>query len=165
MKTTRRFKVIGIAKKQAQASLKDKSRESVTLIPLISAAGHYYPPTIIFKGKQIRGKDNPPSPLGAKWVVQCIVQCIYAKAYVFRLWCSERGYMNGVVGLEWILQDFDPATQELAGNHHWLLLVDGHSSHFTYDFLKYAKEHKIKVLCLHSNTTHILQSVYIFYLC
>jgi len=66
--------------------------------------------------------------------------------------------MNGVVGLEWISQDFDPATQELAGDHHRLLLVDGHTSHFTYDFLKYAKEHKIEVLCLPSNTTHILQS-------
>jgi len=69
--------------------------------------------------------------------------------------------MNGVVGLEWISQDFDPATCELAGNRYRLLLVDGHSSHFTYDFLQYAKEHKIEVLCLPSNTTHILQSAYI----
>ena len=65
-KSTGRFKVIGLAKKRAQASLKDENRESVTLIPLISAAGHCYPPTIIFKGKQIRGKDNLPNPLGAK---------------------------------------------------------------------------------------------------
>jgi len=65
-KSTRRFKVIGIAKKRAQALLKDENRESVTLIPLISAVGHCYPPTIIFKGKQIRGKDNLPNPLGAK---------------------------------------------------------------------------------------------------
>jgi hypothetical protein len=67
---------------------------------------------------------------------------------------------------EWcsgLRQDFDPATQELAGNCHQLLLVDGHSSHFTYNFLKYAKEHKIKILCLPSNTTHILQSAYMVY--
>src|SRR5258706_1888159 len=65
-KSTRRFKVIGIAKKRAQASLKNENRESVTLIPLISAAVLCYPPTIIFKGMQIRGKNNLPNPLGAK---------------------------------------------------------------------------------------------------
>jgi len=65
-KSTRRFKVVGIAKKRAQALLKDENRNSVTLIPLISAAGHCYPPTIIFKGKQLRGKDKLPNPLGAK---------------------------------------------------------------------------------------------------
>jgi hypothetical protein len=65
-KSTRRFKVIGIANKRAQASLKDENRESVTLIPLISTAGHCYPPTIIFKGKQIRGKNDLPNLLGAK---------------------------------------------------------------------------------------------------
>ena len=71
--------------------------------------------------------------------------------------------MNGVVRKEWILQDFDPATHNLAGDHYRLLIVDGHCSHFSYDSLKYAKDNKIEVLCLPSNTTHILQSEYASY--
>ena len=67
--------------------------------------------------------------------------------------------MNGVVGKEWISQDFDPATRKLAGDRYRLLIVDGHCSHFTYDFLKYAKDNKIEVLCLPSNTTHVLQTL------
>jgi len=73
--------------------------------------------------------------------------------------------MNGVVGKEWISQDFDPATRNLAGDCYRLLIVDGHCSHFTYDFLKYAKDNKIKVLCLPSNTTHVLQSQYTSHTC
>jgi len=68
--------------------------------------------------------------------------------------------MNGVLGKEWISQDFDPATCKLAGDRYRLLIVDGHCSHFTYEFLQYAKDNKIEVLCLPSNTTHLLQSEY-----
>ena len=64
-KSTRRFKVIGHAKHYSQTALKDENRESVTLIPLVSASGHVYPPTIIFKGKQIRNKAMLSNPLGA----------------------------------------------------------------------------------------------------
>ena len=71
--------------------------------------------------------------------------------------------MNGVLGKEWISQDFNPATRNLAGDRYRLLIVDGHCSHFSYEFLKYAKDNKIEVLCLPSNTTHILQSEYADY--
>ena len=71
--------------------------------------------------------------------------------------------MNGIVGKEWISQDFDPATCNLAGDHYKLLIVDGHCSHFSYEFLKYAKDNKFEVLCLPFNTTHILQSEYADY--
>jgi dimeric dUTPase (all-alpha-NTP-PPase superfamily) len=64
-KSTRCFKVIGCSKQCSQAALKDENQETITLIPLISAAGHLYPPTMIFKGKQISKKAELPNPLGA----------------------------------------------------------------------------------------------------
>ena len=64
-KSTKCFKVIGCAKHYSQTALKDENQESVTLIPLVSASGHVYPPTIIFKGKQIRNKAMLSNPLGA----------------------------------------------------------------------------------------------------
>ena len=44
------------------------------------------------------------------------------------------------------------------GGCPWLLIVDGHSSHFTQEFLEYAKDHDLHVLCLPPHTTHTLQS-------
>ena len=64
-KSTRRFKVIGRSHQHAQTVLKNENRESITLIPLVSATGQVYPPTVIFKGKQIKRKAELPNPLGA----------------------------------------------------------------------------------------------------
>jgi len=71
---------------------------------------------------------------------------------------SKKGYMTGEIGLEWIRNDFDPPTSEVAQGRPRLLIVDGHASHFTRDFLEYAKDHDIHVLCLPPHTTHALQS-------
>jgi hypothetical protein len=38
-----------------------------------------------------------------------------------------------------------------------LLLVDGHGSHETREFIKYAEDHKIQIFALPPHTTHILQ--------
>lgn len=67
--------------------------------------------------------------------------------------------MTGKIGQEWIEQDFDAQTQELAGEQYCLLIVDGHSSHFLWELLEFAKANKIVVLCLPANTTHVLQSM------
>jgi hypothetical protein len=71
---------------------------------------------------------------------------------------SEKGYMTGVIGREWIECDFDPPTHQVANGRARLLIVDGHTSHFTQGFLEYAKENNIHVLCLPPHTTHALQS-------
>jgi DDE superfamily endonuclease len=66
--------------------------------------------------------------------------------------------MTGEIGVQWIKDDFDSQTTEVAKGRPRLLIVDGHSSHFTRGFLEYAREHNIHVLCLPPNTTHALQS-------
>ena len=38
-----------------------------------------------------------------------------------------------------------------------LLILDGHNSHCTYSFVKFAAEHWIIIICLPSHTTHALQ--------
>ena len=71
---------------------------------------------------------------------------------------SQKGYITGEISQEWIKVDFNSQTHELANGWTRLLIVDGHVSHFTEDFLEYAKTNNIKVLCLPPNTTHALQS-------
>ena len=38
-----------------------------------------------------------------------------------------------------------------------LLIVDGHNSHFSVEFLTYFSDARIQLFCLPSHTTHILQ--------
>jgi hypothetical protein len=55
-------------------------------------------------------------------------------------------------------KDFEPATaaRNITQGHH-LLILDGHNSHCTYGFCKFAADHNIIVICLPSHTTHALQ--------
>ena len=66
--------------------------------------------------------------------------------------------MTGEIGQVWLEHDFDIPTSAKAVGWYMPLIVDGHTSHFNDDLLKYAKENKIIVLCLPANTTHVLQS-------
>ena len=79
-------------------------------------------------------------------------------SHIQRLQYTEKGYMNGVTGWAWIKDDFDAQTQDKANGCYHLLIVDGHTSHFDYELLQYAKANHIVVLCLPAHTTHVLQS-------
>jgi hypothetical protein len=51
---------------------------------------------------------------------------------------------------------FEPETRPQ--NNEWrLLIVDGHGSHTTIDFLWYCKQNKIHLLFLPAHTSHVLQ--------
>lgn len=70
---------------------------------------------------------------------------------------SERGWTNNGFGVKWI-QFFDQATAHKCPNGEpRLLILDGHSSHVSYEFIKYAQEHNIEVLCLPPHSTAFLQ--------
>ncbi len=59
---------IGPAKQRQQLAIQNKNRETYTVIPIICADGEAYGPTVIFKGKQIWGKEHLPNPLGTLYV-------------------------------------------------------------------------------------------------
>ena len=71
---------------------------------------------------------------------------------------SPRGWTDQELGLKWLQKDFEPQTAQW--NHsggYRLLILDGHNSHGTYKFCKFATDHKSLILCLPSHTTHVLQ--------
>jgi len=68
--------------------------------------------------------------------------------------------MTSEIGQAWLGHDFNIPTRAKAAGQYRLLIVNGHTSHFNYDLLKYAKDNKIIVLCPPANTTHALQSKY-----
>ena len=58
----------------------------------------------------------------------------------------------------WMRKDFEPATavRNITGGYR-LLILDGHNSHCTYGFCKFAADHNIIIICLPSHMTHALQ--------
>jgi hypothetical protein len=58
----------------------------------------------------------------------------------------------------WIRKDFEPATAARNVTRGYrLLILDGHNSHCTYGFCKFAADNRIIIICLPSHTTHALQ--------
>ncbi|PPQ86722.1 hypothetical protein CVT24_012473, partial [Panaeolus cyanescens] len=118
------------------------SRENTTALVTICADGTSIRPTIIFKGKHYQVKWAENNPLNAS------------------IGYSEKGWTNGEIGAVW-MEHFDEQTKHklTSDDEYRLLLVDGHNSHHTLDFLLYAKEHKIIVLCYVAHGTHVYQGL------
>jgi hypothetical protein len=70
---------------------------------------------------------------------------------------SLKGWMDQELGFKWLEQDFEPNTRPETPQEYHLLILDGHNSHCTYPFIKFAAQHRIIIICLPSHTTHALQ--------
>ena len=57
------------------------------------------------------------------------------------------------------LKHFDGYTKRKANGRTRLLIVDGHNSHYSFEFLDYARASNILVLCYPAHTTHIYQGL------
>jgi DDE superfamily endonuclease len=71
---------------------------------------------------------------------------------------SDKGWTDNELAIAW-LKDFDRQTKEKAGGHARLLLVDGHNSHYSYEFINYAIASNIIVMCYPAHTTHVVQGL------
>ena len=76
----------------------------------------------------------------------------------YRLGYSKKGWIDGELGVEWI-KHFDLYTKARANGRPRLLLLDGHNSHYTLDFLQYARKENIIILCYLSHSTHVYQGL------
>ena len=94
---------------------------------------------VIFKGKRLL----------KEWFQEKIV-----KGTVFAV--SEKGWTDNELGLEWLTKVFEPYTAPQAAGKR-LLLLDGHDSHCTSQFIDFCYEKDIIPLCLPPHSTHLLQ--------
>ncbi|KNG45663.1 pogo transposable [Stemphylium lycopersici] len=67
------------------------------------------------------------------------------------------GLIFAALGLSWLEQVFQRATKEKALRDYRLLIVDGHGSHLTMDFINYCDSHRILLAILPPHFTHTLQ--------
>ncbi|KIJ18805.1 hypothetical protein PAXINDRAFT_70737 [Paxillus involutus ATCC 200175] len=135
-----RERVIGPAKKKQQHQQHDGNHENITVMVMICADGETIPPTVIFKGQSFSMAWHKENDL---------------KASVAH---SPKGWTDRGIGRLWV-EDFDKKTCEKANGCAWLLLVDRHNSHYTREFLEYARSNDIHILCYPAHTTHVYQGL------
>jgi len=116
------------------------NQELVTVIETISGDGAVLPPMIIVPGMlQMEDwftKTNLPGNV--------------------LLGVSETGYSNDVLAIRW-LHHFEKYSAQRQLGAWRLLLLDGHNSHCTREFIEFCDNRKIILFCLPSHCTHLLQ--------
>jgi hypothetical protein len=70
---------------------------------------------------------------------------------------SPLGWTNNDIGLAWLKQVFNRYTKKKARQSYRLLILDGHGSHLTRDFIKYCDQNKILLAIFPPYSTHTLQ--------
>ena len=75
-----------------------------------------------------------------------------------RLGYSRKGWTDCELAVLW-LKHFDEYTRRKVDGCTRLLIVDGHNSHYSFEFLDYACDQQIHILCYSAHTTHIYQGL------
>ena len=114
-------------------------RTTVTAIECISADGRYLTPMIIW----------PASTHRSNWTIFPTPGWQYA--------CSESGYTDSKISLEWLTHIFDPQKRERANGQPRVLICDGFGTHETLEILEFCFENQIILCRLPSHTSHWLQ--------
>jgi hypothetical protein len=145
-KTTRSKRIFSKASwmaKETTAALQDGNREFITCIACVCADGTALPPALIFMGN---------SGVQSGWVEDVLV----GEHQVF-IGNSPSGWSNNDLGLAWLEQVFDRASKDKSRRRWRLLILDGHGSHVTRDFIEYCDANKILLAIFPPHSTHSLQ--------
>jgi len=115
----------------------DGSREWISVVEAVSAAGIILPTFAIVKGvyHQKTWFDALTEP-----------QAVIAT--------SPKGWTSTDLGHAWLKDHFEPLTKT---GRLRLLILDGHESHCSIPFIQTAVKNDIQLLCLPPHTTHLLQ--------
>jgi hypothetical protein len=68
---------------------------------------------------------------------------------------SPNGWTDNEIALEW-LKHFDRHTASQTQGVYRLLILDGHASYVTFEFVQYCQDYNIIHLCLSPHLTHYL---------
>jgi hypothetical protein len=130
--------------KGARQALEDGSTEWITAIACICSDGKALSPTLIFQGAN--------GAVQSSWV-----EAVQAGEHSVFTTSSPSGWSNNDIGLAWLKGVFERETRRHASTGYRLLLLDGHGSHVTMDFIEYCNDNKILLFVLPPYATHTLQ--------
>ena len=126
---------------RSQFQARPGRQEWVTVIECICGDGSMIDPLVIFRGMKLSSEWLISSELTKGW----------------RFSCTKKGWTSDMHGLEWLRRCFEPGTREKANGRWRILILDGHGSHITLDFIKHCRDHKIILLRLVPHTSHLCQ--------
>ena len=112
------------------------NKAQITVVACVSASGNYIPPMIIWDRKSLK----------QEWTTGEVAGTLYGM--------SSKGWMDMSLFEKWFTRHFlryAPSVRPL------LLLLDGHSSHYSPVAVKMAAEENIILFTLPPNTTHLSQ--------
>ncbi|SPO30882.1 related to transposase [Ustilago trichophora] len=118
------------------------TRESATAIECIGTGGQVLPPVIITKGaSHMVGEHRKMANVPASWH--------FAK--------TDRGWTTQELAVDWLKTVFDANTTPSTPSQWRLLIIDGHNSHTSTEFLVAAWNRRIIPFCFPAHSTHIMQ--------
>jgi hypothetical protein len=127
-----------------KAHIQDGSREWITLLACICADGSHLEPALIYQSASGSIQDS--------WL-----QAFNPDDHRAHFASSPSGWTNNDIGLAWLKQVFDRSTKLKAGRSYRLLILDGHGSHLTMDFIEYCDRNRILLATYPPHSTHTLQ--------
>jgi hypothetical protein len=142
-RTKRVFSKALWASGEIKAAIQDGNREWVTLLACVCASGEVLPPAIIYKGT---------AGIQSSWVDAVEV----AKHEIF-FSNSATGWSNNDIGMAWLEQVFERFTKPKARRDYRLLILDGHGSHVSTDFIDFCDGNRILLAIFPPHATHSLQ--------
>jgi hypothetical protein len=127
-----------------KAHIQDGNREWITLLACICADGSHIEPSLIYQSASGSIQDS--------WL-----QAFNPDDHRVHFASSPSGWTNNELGLAWLKQVFDRSTKPKAGRSYRLLILDGHGSHLTMDFIEYCDHNRILLAVYPPHSTHTLQ--------
>ena len=143
-RTKRVFSKQSWVKKGVRAPIQDGNREWITVLACVCADGSALPPGLIYQAKNGAIRDT--------WVAD-----ITAGEHPVHVTSSPSGWTNNDIGLSWLEDVFDRYTKEKCRRSYRLLILDGHGSHLTMDFIEYCHQNRILLAIFPPHSTHTLQ--------
>jgi len=134
--------VVGSSGTRAVQRKDPGSRAWTSFIECISALGVVLPPAVILKGKDVQ----------QQWFS---VETDGMDDWLFT--ATENGWTDRGVALEWLERIFIPYTRPQDPTQARLLILDGHDSHTSDDFMWNCFNNNIHLVFLPAHTSHVLQ--------
>lgn len=128
-----------ITKSHTKSKPQDGNRENVTIIECVCANGSALLPLYLFKGQRLH----------ETWVCDDPIKAYKA--------ATPNGWTCNEIGVDWLRRVFHEQTKHHYPDRYRLLILDGHASHMSLDFVTFARDHKIVLLCFPAHATAILQ--------
>ncbi|KAK8086811.1 transposase [Apiospora phragmitis] len=134
--------VVGSSELRSIQQKQPGSRCWTTILECASAVGRAIPPLVIYKGKSVQ----------EQWFPHELDE--------FRGWkfdTSNKGWTNDEIAVKWLEEVFIPETAPNDPKDARLLILDGHGSHTTDDFMSLCYQNNIYLLFLPPHSSHVLQ--------